>query len=461
MSAKPPAPEARDLPNVAAPQLTRFGALLSAESAKLRRQVLALSIAAGVLIIAALVATIVWLGPLPPRVVVVTTGTPGSDYDLYAQQYRAILKRSGVELRLMPSAGGVENLKRLNDPHSGVSVGFAQGGLTNETQSPDLTSLGVVSYQPFWLFIRGEVPTGGPDALRGKKLAVGPEGSGTRALTLQFLALNGIDQNVAHLLPLTAEQAADALQRGDIDGAAMVESWDSRVVRRLLGSSEVSLVGFPRADAYVALHPFLTKLVVPMGVGNMATNRPTNDVAVVAPEASLLIRRDLHPSVQYLLLEAATQVHSVPGMFQKAGQFPAGERGDLPIAREARQFYKSGPPFLQRYLPFWLAVFASRMLVLLIPVIGVAYPLLRFAPAIYSWSMRRRIFRLYGQLRYIEMALDARQAADTHDLLAQLDQLEARANRLQVPLAFAQFSYQLRNHIGLVRARLRRDQAAA
>jgi len=107
-----------------------------------------------------------------------------------------------------------------------------------------------------------------------------------------------------------------------------------------------------------------------------------------------------------------------------------------------------------------LAVFASRLLVLLIPVIGVAYPLVRFAPALYGWHMRRRIFRLYGQLRYIEMALDARQGGDARDLLAQLDQLEARVNRLQVPLAFAQFSYQLRNHIGLVRTRLRRDQPA-
>jgi TRAP-type uncharacterized transport system substrate-binding protein len=440
--------------------MTILGTLISSESAKLRRQALWLGIVAGVLIIAALVATVVWIGPLPPRVVVVTTGTPGSDYDVYAQQYKAILERSGVELRLLPSAGAVENLGRLNDPHSAVSVGFAQGGLTSEAQSPGLESLGTISYQPFWLFLRGEV-TARVEALRGKKLSIGPEGSGTRALALQFLAMNGIDPNSAQLLRLAQEQAGDALQHGEIDGAAMVASWDTDLVRRLLAASDVNLVGFPRADAYVALHPYLTKLVVPMGVGNMATNRPPADATLVAPQASLLVRRELHPAIQYLLLEAATRIHSAAAMFRKAGQFPAGERGDLPLSQDARQFYKSGPPLLQRYLPFWLAIFASRLLVLLIPVIGVAYPLVRFAPAIYGWSMRRRIFRLYGQLRFIEMELDARREGDTRGLLAKLEQLETRVNRLQVPLAFAPFSYNLRNHIELVRARLRCDQPAS
>jgi hypothetical protein len=177
-------------------------------------------------------------------------------------------------------------------------------------------------------------------------------------------------------------------------------------------------------------------------------------VNLVASEASLIVRKDLHPAVQYLLLEAATQIHSAGGLFRKAGQFPAPERVDLPISKDARQYYKSGPPFLQRYLPYAIAILASRLLVLLIPVIGVAYPLLRTAPALYSWSMRRRIFRLYGELKYIEVELDTKGSIPAEDLLAQLQRLEERANHLQVPFAFAHFLYQLRNHIALVRARI-------
>jgi TRAP-type uncharacterized transport system substrate-binding protein len=415
--------------------------------------------AAVALILIAVLVTLAWIGPLPPKVVVMSTGAPGSDYEVFAQRYKIILARSGVDLQLIPSAGGVENLKRLNDPRSGVAVSFAQSGLTSQAQSPGLQSLGTVSYEPFWFFSRGEVAKDLRTALTGKKVSAGPEGGGTRALALEFLELNGFDRNIVPLLPLTPDNAADALQRGELDVVLMVASWDTRAVRRLLGSSEINVVGFPRADAYVALYPFLSKLVFPAGVGNMATNRPPTDITLIAPKTSLIVRRDLHPAIQFLLLQAASEIHSPPGIFQKSGQFPAPETFDLPLSEDARQFYKSGAPFLQRYLPFWLANLVGRLLVLLIPVVGVAFPLLRLAPAIYGWTMRRRIFRLYGELRFIEVEADSRSGTAVSELQSRLEHLEERADRLRVPNAFAHFLYHLRNHIGLVRTRL--QQAAA
>jgi TRAP transporter TAXI family solute receptor len=292
-------------------------------------------LAAGAPIVVAFVATVIWLGPLPPKVVVMTTGTPGSAYDAFGQRYKKILARSGVELRLLPSTGSVDNLRRLNDPHSGVSVGFVQDGLTDEEQSPELMSLGTLFYEPLWFFYRGAKLSARFEGLHGKKLSIGPDGSGTRALALQLLALNGIDRNIAQLLPLSAEQSSQALLKGEIDAAFMVASWDTPAVRQLLASSEVKLVTFPRADAYVALYPFLTKLVLPTGVGNMVTNRPPTDVNLLAPKASLVVRKDLHPAIQYLLLEAALRVHSAPGIFHKAGQFPAPEAVDLPLSGDA------------------------------------------------------------------------------------------------------------------------------
>jgi TRAP-type uncharacterized transport system substrate-binding protein len=402
--------------------------------------------------LAALIATVIGLGPLPPRVVVMSTGTPGSTYDLLARRYQAYLKQSGVYLRLLPSAGAVENLGRLNDPHSDVSVAFAQGGLTTEAQSPGLESLGTMFFEPFWFFSRTPVVSR-LENLRGKRMAIGPEGSGTRALASKFLAVNGIDQSFAQWLPMPGAAAGDALLQGQIDAAAMVTSPDSEVVRRLLASSDVNLVGFPRADAYVALYPYLSKLTLPAGVGNLATNRPPTDVTLVAPKASLIVRRSLHPAIQYLLLEAAGEIQSEPNIFQSAGRFPAAEPGDLPLSKGARAFYKTGPPFLQRYLPFWLAVLASRLLVLLIPLVGIVYPLLRFTPALYGWSMRRRIFRLYGELKFIESELEARAGSSASDLQLRLQRLEERANQIHLPFSFAPFLYQLRTHIALVRSR--------
>jgi hypothetical protein len=247
------------------------------------------------------------------------------------------------------------------------------------------------------------------------------------------------------------------LLKGEIDAAAMATTWDTDAVRRLLASSEVNLLGSPRADAYVALYPYLTKLVAPQGVGNLATNRPPADVNLVASEASLIVRKDLHPAIKSLLLEAATAVHSAGGLFQKPGEFPAPEPGDLPISKDARQFYRSGPPFLQRYLPYGWAVLVSRILLLLIPIVGVAYPLLRSAPTLYGWNMRRRIFRLYGELKLIEIEHEAHGGQASDELRSRLQRLEDRANHLYVPFAFASFLYQLRYHIGLVRERFQQS----
>src|SRR5262252_6418323 len=410
---------------------------------------------AAALILLAVAVTTVWVG-LPPRVVLMTSGAPGSDYEALAERYRNILKRSGVELRLVPSGGGVENLRRLNDPKSGVSVSFAQGGLTTEAQSPNLASLGTMFFEPFWFFSRVEA---GPrlEGLRGKPLSIGPEGSGTRALTQQIMTLNHIPPDFAEFLALSDQQAGEALLSGQIDAATLVTSWDSPVVRQLLASSDVSVVGFQRPDAYVALNPYLTKLRLPAGVGNMATNRPPVDLDLVAPKVSLIVRRDLHPAIQYLLLEAATAIHSSPDIFRQFGRFPAAERDDLPLSENAQQFYKTGPPFLQRYLPFWLAVFVGRLLLILIPAAAVAYPLLDAEPALRRWHLRHRVLPLYEELRLIEADLERSRRGAKGDALARLQRWEERAIRSRVPLEFVPVLYSLLTH----HARLRERTASA
>ena len=330
-----------------------------------------------------------------------------------------------------------------------------QSGLTSEEESPALESLGTLFYEPFWFFSREADLGARLEGLHGKKVSIGPEGGGTRALAARFLAFDGIDQKNAQLLALTAAQSGDALLRGEIDAAAIVASWDTPAVRRLLDSSGIHLWEFPRTDALIALHPFLSKLVLPEGVANMVANRPPTDVTVVAPKASLVVRRNLHPAIQYLLLDAASEIHATPGIFQRPGQFPAPEEEDLPLSKEASRYYKSGDPFLQRNLPFWLAVVVGRVLVLLIPIIGLAYPLLRATPALYGWSMRRRIFRLYGDLKSIEIDFQAEGNRTTEDMLTRLNRLEERADHLRVPRAFATLLYTLRLHVGMVRTRLK------
>lgn len=385
-----------------------------------------------------------------------STGPAGGSYAEFGERYKEFFARHGIKLRLLPSAGAVENLARLRDSHSGVSIGFAQSGLTNTIQAPELLSLGTICYEPLWFFYRGDIEFDHDmHGLRGKKISVGAQGSGGRALAAELLKRSGIDPDLAEWLPYTPEEAEQKLRAGEIQAALMVASWDSPVVRRLLAADDIAVADFPRADAYVALYPYLDKLMLPAGVGDLAKDHPPADVRLLAPKASLIVRSDLHRAIQYLLLDAASQIHSSPGIFQKAGQFPALESIDLPLSDSARQFYKSGRPLLQRYLPIWLSVLVQQILVLLIPIAGVLYPMFRLAPACYAWLMRRRVFRLYRELKFLEGQLERRGAhQDMSDLLTRLDELEQRAQHSKVPAAFAQMLYTLRMHAALVRERL-------
>jgi hypothetical protein len=184
----------------------------------------------------------------------------------------------------------------------------------------------------------------------------------------------------------------------------------------------------------------------------MEKNRPPTDVVLIAPKASLVVRDDLHPAIQYLLLEAASQIHFGPGIFHKEGQFPAPEAIDLPLSTYARQFYKTGSPFLQRNLPFWLAVLVQQVLVLLLPVVGVLYPLLRVSPGIFMSIQSRRVYGLYSELRLLERELASAGSTEDHkDFIERLDQLEDRASGLWVPPSLRPHLYNLRLHIRWVR----------
>ena len=393
--------------------------------------------------------------PTPPRTIAMATDPEGSSSAELGKQYQEILARSGVEVRLVPSVGAVENVAHLRDPKSGVSVGIIPSGITDAKQSPDLVSLGALFYEPLWLFHRASEGMRKHEDLSGRSISIGPEGSGTHALATQFLARVGVIDDNAKLIALAPEVATEKLLNGEIDAAALLAVWESPSVRKLVSAPDIVLASVPRADAFVALYPYLSKVVLPAGVGDMAKNRPPTDVVLLAPKASLVVRKDLHPAIQYLLLDAAREIHSGPGMFRRAGQFPAAEAIDLPLSTHAQQFYKTGAPFLQRHLPFGLAVLAQQGLVMLIPVLGVLYPLLKFLPALYAWGMRRRVFRLYGELKFLEDELLSRKAQDeVTDLTARLDRLEDRASHFRLPVSFRPLLYALRLHINLVRQRL-------
>jgi TRAP transporter TAXI family solute receptor len=395
---------------------------------------------------------------LPPRTVVMTTGPEGGGYRELGEKYQKILARSGVTLELRPSQGDVENIRLLEDAHTGVSVGFVGGGLTTEAQSPHLASLGTIAYYPFWIFCRGIATPDRLRHLRGKRVAVGAEGSGTHALALELFRANELE-NAVTMSPLPFAESGEALLDGRIDCACMLTTVEAPAVKKLLADKRVNLLEFERADAYLALYPFLRKVVVPEGVGSLPANLPPRDVDLIASTLSLVVRDDLHPAIQFLLLRAAEEIHSPRGVLQKPGQFPAAEAVDLPLSTEAKSFYKSGGNFLQKNLPFWLWAFAAHFLLYVIPLIVILYPLSKAIPAIIALVVDARLNRIYGELREVEAGLD--QGEPREKLAETFEGIEKRATEMHVPTGHARSLYTLRQHVSLVRERLQSSAATA
>jgi len=407
---------------------------------------------------------ITMLRNMPPHRIVMATGPEGSSYYEDGKRYRGALAKAGVEVQLLPTAGSVETATLLRDPHSGVSVGLIQGGVIGAANTAGLESLGTLAYEPLWWFHKRENQGVGVDGLRGRKIAIGPQGSGTRALSLELIKRVGIEGQIGEVLALGPREAVEKLLAGDIDVAFMMNSWDSPVVQQLLADERVALSGFPRADAFVALYPFLNKVIVPRGVTDLPRDRPPADVTLIATKTSLVVRDDLHPALQYLLLNTAAEIHGGASIFNRANAFPAAEVIDIPLSNEAARFYKSGLPFLHDYFPFWMAALLGKLAILLIPILGVLYPMMRFLPRLYDWAMRSKVLRMYGELRLLEdeMANARASGRDMREMAARLDQLERQASHLKVPLAYASMLYMLRNDIDLVREGLgKRAETAA
>ncbi len=403
--------------------------------------------------------------PAPPRHIVITTGSESGAYYQFAQRYATILARHGITLEVKASAGSLDNLARLKEDVA--QVGFVQGGVIEPPDDPEneedngLSSLGSVFYEPVWVFYRGDRKLERLTELRGKRIAIGQEGSGVRQLAQQLLKANEIAVG-SNLVALSGLKAAEELQQGRIDAAFIIASEKAPVVQVLLRSPGVKLMSFSQSSAYQRRFPFLTKLTFPHGVADLVRDFPPEDIRLLAPTANLIIRDDLHPALQTLLLQAASEVHGKTGFFQDAGEFPAYKDQMLPLSPEAARYYKSGPPFLQRYLPFWLAVLADRLIVLLVPLFALMIPLLKIAPAVYTWRVRSKVFRCYGELKFLED--DLKNHFDPEklgDYRARLDALDDEAAQLHVPLGFTDLVYTLREHVNLVRSILAKREAQA
>jgi TRAP transporter TAXI family solute receptor len=408
---------------------------------------LALIVAAGFLV------AYRYVGAPPPRVIRIATGAEDGAYRAFAQQYAQLLAGDGITLEVITTAGTVENLELLK--RGDVSLALVQGGCATETDRAGLQSLGSVFLEAVWVFTPRASPIRRLNELAGKRVAVGPVGSGTQLLAKQLLAANGVSESNATLVHVATSDVMPLLLRGELEAAIIVASAEAPIVHTLAEQPQLELLDLERTGAHGRVFPFLTPVTLDEGVLDLRRNIPPHDTRLVGIAASLAARRDLHPALIPALLDAATHVHQSGGLLEEMGQFPSAALADLPMNEDARRYIRTGPSFLYRWLPYGTAVFLDRLKVLLLPLVALLLPLVRIAPPLYQWRVRSRVYRWYAAVRDIDLAISSEQP-DVASLRSRLHALETDVASMSVPLAYTGEQYHLRLHIHLLHKELDR-----
>jgi TRAP-type uncharacterized transport system substrate-binding protein len=418
-----------------------------------RWQIFKASTVVGVVGIASL--ALIYFIPAPPSKVVMATAFKGASFEYYGRQYREIFARSHVELELRETAGAVENLKLLQDPNADVQIAFVTGGLSDSKHARGVLSLGTVYDQPFWIFYPANEQLDQLSQLKGKRIAVGPEGSATRHMAEQVLGKGGVNSETASFLPFAGEAADKALKDGQVDAVWIIGVPEATAVQSFLRNPSLRPMSFPMAEAFTRIFPDLTRMTLPQGTIDIERMIPVNDVQLIGTKSKVLVRSDLHPEIVQLLLQTMKEVHSGADIFHRSGEYPNGSDSEYAVAPTAIDFYKNGPSFTQRHLPLWLSIHVQRAIALLVTGIAIGLPLLHFLPQSYNWMIRRRLFYWYAELRTLETSFDS---ITSHkqliDKQAEIERIEDELSKIHFPLTFSDQVYNLRHHIDLVRRKI-------
>lgn len=391
----------------------------------------------------------------PPKKIVISLSKQSVNDKVYASIYNAFLQKDGIRLEMRETSGDIENVELLKDESSGVDLAFIQDGVTRSQGAGNLQSLGSLYYEPVWIICRCDTNINHIASFRGKRIAIAKEGEGANLLELKLLQESGLNRHNSRLLTFSNEAAVDALIADKVDVAILVDSIESATVKRALLQKDLRLVSLDDAEAYSKHFSYLHHLKLAEGAIDIKRNIPPSNVNLISPTVTLVASKDFHPALIYLMMKVITQVHRSEGLLNANNEFPSIKTSETSPSSQALNFYKSGTPFIDKYLPFWAATFVSRALIVVLPILAILIPLIKLIPSIYNWFLKFRLFKYYGELRFLEMQLKEDTGITNEYLHKKLDDIEDRVRNINMPISFSQYIYELRANIQLVRSKLK------
>ncbi|QWE17705.1 TAXI family TRAP transporter solute-binding subunit [Polynucleobacter sp. AP-Nino-20-G2] len=418
-----------------------------------------LAIGVAILVLVAMLFAVLWiLVPPPPRSIELATGFPTGLYHKFGEKLQAQLSDEGVSLKLRATGGTRDNLALLEDPNSGVDFAMVQGGVADISKYPNLVSIAGVFYEPVWVWYKESSfkADGGRlnllSQLKGKRVSIGNEGSGTLALANELLRVSGLGEDSFRAEKLKPDQALEKFKNGELDAIFLVSSPEAPILKKFYETQNIRLMSFEQADAYVHHLPYLSKVNIPRGVMSIAYDLPRQDIQVLAVTATLVGKDDVSPALVTLLLGDTYDILKSYSYLQKPGEFPSGSGLDFPLHVDAEIYLKDGPSLLHRHLPFWTAVWIGRFAKIVIPLLVILIPLFTYIPAAKNLYLRLKLSRVYEELKVIEKNASNPDLKEVN--LRDLADIERRVGNIQVSMLDAKELYDLKGHVGETRGRL-------
>lgn len=411
------------------------------------------------IVIAISVLALHYLVPAPPRNIVIATGSPTGQYYRLGMEYKAELEKNGIKVEILTTKGSIENLSLINDPQSKVDIAFVQSGTAEAKEYPQLQSLAGVFYEPLWVVYRvqafkeRDVPPDKVDDLLKKRVSIGVQGSGTRKLVERVFEQDQLKPQVGRFYELGTDQSLEKLQAGELDAMFLSVNNRAPIMQKIFSDPNLRIMSFSKAYGYPPRIQGLNVLTVKRATLDLFHDSPSKDLLLLTSVAEIVTRKDLHPAISALLMHISVELLTKPDVLSKEKDFPSPNNLSFDSDEDAQKILREGPSFLNRYLPFWVAVWIDRLIRIAIPLLAILIPLFNFLPAILAYRIKYKFALIYKQLRTIEEQIQRGDFSQT-SMGTELTMLQERTMRLKVSQFNTKDVYDLLAHIGDVRNRI-------
>ena len=281
--------------------------------------------------------------------ITLATGSEKGVYYPLGQGIAEVAKKSDIKINVLSSQGSVENLYWLSKGNVQLCIAQsdtvynAYNGLGQFTEKiTNIRAIASLYTEAVHMLIRNPLSIRKIEDFKGKRISIGPEGSGTESNTIAILEAAGITLNEIQILHLSPEDSIKAVTEGKVDIVFLTSGYPSEAVK-LMMQNKGAYFFEPNPEILQRLadiYPFFVITAIPSGT----YPNQDEDITTVGVAALLMGREDLDSHLVYALTNSIFSNKTVIANYHKKGRdikLKSALKGiAIPLSDGSNQFYE-------------------------------------------------------------------------------------------------------------------------